>query len=215
MNSLPETDNILIVDDHPGNLHFMQQALKAPGLEVLTAASGKDALQTLQEYPDIALVLMDVQMPDMDGFETTIRIREQPRFQDLPLLFITAVYGTEEFIQRGFDVGAFDYLVKPVDLGVLKSKVNVFLTLHRQKRQLAQEIAERVQAEAELRKTQERLIRAEKLAVFGQLASGVAHELRSPLGAIKNAAYFFSMIFRSRSRHSKNAPASRSRGREL
>jgi CheY-like chemotaxis protein len=151
MDSVPEKSKILIVDDNPRNLYSFQTILSAPELETLTAASGEEALRLLLEHPDTSLILMDVQMPDMDGFETTDLIRGQPRFQDIPILFITAVYRDDEFARRGFETGASDYITKPVDGSLLASKVNVFLTLQSQKKQLVREIAERQRAEAELK----------------------------------------------------------------
>jgi CheY-like chemotaxis protein len=151
MDSVPEKSKILIVDDNPRNLYSFQTILSAPELETLTAASGEEALRLLLEHPDTSLILMDVQMPDMDGFETTDLIRGQPRFQDIPILFITAVYRDDKFARRGFEAGASDYITKPVDGGLLASKVNVFLTLQNQKKQLAREIAKRQRAETELR----------------------------------------------------------------
>jgi PAS domain S-box-containing protein len=151
MDSVSEKSKVLIVDDNPHNLYSFQTILGAPELETLTAASGEEALRLLLEHPDTSLILMDVQMPGMDGFETTELIRGQTRFQNIPILFITAVYRGDEFARRGFEVGASDYINKPVDGSLLASKVNVFLTLENQKKQLAREIAERQRVEAELK----------------------------------------------------------------
>jgi CheY-like chemotaxis protein len=173
MDSVPEKSKILIVDDNPRNLYSFQTILGAPELETLTAASGEEALRLLLEHPDTSLILMDVQMPDMDGFETTDLIRGQPRFHDIPILFITAVYRDDEFARRGFEIGASDYITKPVDGSLLASKVNVFLTLENQKKQLAREIAERQRAEEALQKARDELEqRVEELERFNRLAVG-------------------------------------------
>jgi signal transduction histidine kinase/DNA-binding response OmpR family regulator len=158
MEAGAEKNKLLIVDDNPHNLYSFQAILGAPELEILTAASGEEALRLLLEHPDVALILMDAQMPGMDGFETTELIRGQPRFQDVPILFITAIYRDDEFARRGFEVGASDYILKPVDGSLLASKVNVFLTLQNQKRQLAREIAARQQVEEALQQRNRRLI---------------------------------------------------------
>ncbi len=154
MESSNEITKLLIVDDNPNNLFSFEAILKTPELEIATAASGDKALQTLLEQPNISLILMDVQMPGMDGFETAELIRGQRKFQELPILFITAVYQSDDFARRSFDVGAFDYITKPVDSSVLKSKVQVFLTLERQKKELAQANAQ-LQAEIIVRKKAE------------------------------------------------------------
>ena len=147
MEAIVEKAKILIVDDNPKNVYSFRAILRAPGLELISANSGESALQLLLANPDVNLILMDAQMPGLDGFETTELIRGQPRFRDIPILFITAVYRSDEFARRGFEVGASDYITKPVDGHVLSSKVAVFLTLERQKRQLAREIAVRKRTE--------------------------------------------------------------------
>jgi len=175
MDAVAEKNKILIVDDNPRNLFSFQAILGAlerdidqpstacstavrPALEMLTAVSGEEALRLLLEHPDVALILMDVQMPGMDGFETTELIRGQPRFRDVPILFITAVYRDDAYARLGFQVGASDYITKPVDSSLLTSKVNVFLTLQNQKVQLARaheellaEIAERKRVEEQVK----------------------------------------------------------------
>ncbi len=145
-----DTSKVLIVDDNRSNIYAFQSILRAPNLDLITAESGEGALQALIENPDVALVLMDVQMPGMDGFETTELIRGQPRFRDLPILFITAVYKADDFARMGYKIGASDYITKPVDNDILEGKVNIFLTLQNQKRQLAREVAERETAEKRL-----------------------------------------------------------------
>jgi CheY-like chemotaxis protein len=169
MTTLVEKSKILIVDDNPNNLYAFQAILRDPDLEIVTATSGEEALQILLEHQDTILILMDVNMPGMDGFETTELIRGQPKFQDIPILFITAVYKSDEFARRGFDIGAADYITKPVDGEVLESKVNVFLTLQKQKRQLAHEISERKRAEEALAQRVEELERFSRLAVGREL----------------------------------------------
>ncbi|HSJ56847.1 MAG TPA: response regulator, partial [Anaerolineae bacterium] len=151
MDEVTTRSKILIVDDNPHNIYSFESLLRGPEVELLTAASGTQALQLLLDHPDVSVIVMDVQMPGMDGFETAELIRAYPKFSDIPILFITAVYRSDEFARRGFRAGASDYITKPVDNEILVSKVNVFLTLQRQKRQLVREIEARGQAEAQVR----------------------------------------------------------------
>ena len=150
MEAVLEKAKVLIVDDNPNNVYSFKAILRGSEVELIAATSGESALQLLLANPDVSLILMDAQMPGMDGFETTELIRGQPKFREVPILFITAVYRSDEFARRGFEVGASDYITKPVDGHVLSSKVDVFLTLERQKRQLAREIAERKRTEERL-----------------------------------------------------------------
>ena len=182
---------ILIVDDNPNNIYSFQAILNAPERKMLTALSGEEGLKLLLDHPDVMLILMDVQMPEMDGFETAELIRGQPRFQDIPILFITAVYQDSRFAQRGFSVGGTDYITKPVDNAILASKVNVFLTLQQQKEELAQaknvllaEIEERKRIEADLRMTLTDLERMNR--ELEQLAYAASHDLQEPLNTMSN-----------------------------
>ena len=155
------TENValLLVDDRPENLVALEAVLGNEGLDLIKAASGNDALrQTLKQ--DFALVLLDVQMPGMDGFETAELMRSNPKTRHLPIIFVTA--GMKDIQQqfKGYELGAVDYLIKPFDPHILQSKVNVFCELYRQRRQiesnqllLESRIRERV---SELRESEER-----------------------------------------------------------
>src|SRR5579863_6192812 len=120
---------ILLVDDTPDNLVSIEAALSGLGEELVLANSGKDALRHLL-HEDFAAILLDVRMPDMDGFETAELIRSRPRSRQTPILFLTG-YRNEEHLFRGYDLGAVDFLFKPIVPEVLRSKVAVFVDLNR------------------------------------------------------------------------------------
>ncbi|MBF0464466.1 MAG: PAS domain S-box protein [Nitrospirae bacterium] len=124
--------NILIVDDRAENLLVLETILAQPDVNIVRVVSGKEALWNLLR-DEFALVILDVQMPEMDGFETASFIRSNNKTRTVPIIFISAVSIEEKFISKGYEIGAVDYLVKPVDDAILKSKVNAFLALHKQK----------------------------------------------------------------------------------
>ena len=123
---------VLAVDDRADNLLAIEVALRSPDYEIVTANSGQAALRYLLNN-DCALILMDVQMPEMDGFETARLIRQSPRSHETPIIFLTAVSRGKNFAARGYADGAVDYLLKPFDPEVLRAKVGVFANLYRSK----------------------------------------------------------------------------------
>ncbi len=123
---------ILLVDDKPENLLAMEALLESPGLNIVTALSGNEALGLMLEH-DFAMVLLDVQMPEMDGFETVELIRNSDRTRHVPIIFVTAISKETDHITKGYEKGAVDYLFKPVNPHMLKSKVKIFLELYSQK----------------------------------------------------------------------------------
>src|SRR5580698_5466704 len=128
---------ILLVDDTPDNLISIEAALSGLGEELILASSGKEALRHLLQE-DFAAILLDVRMPDMDGFETAELIRSRPRSRQTPILFLTG-YRNEEHLFRGYDLGAVDFLFKPIVPEVLRSKVAVFVDLSRGNARLKQQ----------------------------------------------------------------------------
>src|SRR5579864_93458 len=122
-------EKILVVDDSAENLISIEAALEGLGQEMVTARSGKEALRHLLEA-DFAAILLDVKMPDMDGFQTAELIRARKRSRHTPILFLTA-YKSDEHLFRGYDMGAVDFLFKPIVPEILRSKVSVFVELSR------------------------------------------------------------------------------------
>jgi diguanylate cyclase (GGDEF)-like protein len=157
------TPKILIVDDQPANLLAMEGLLEEMNADLLTASSGHEALALMLKH-EFALVLLDVQMPDMDGFETASLMRGMKQTRHLPIIFVTAISKEDEHIFRGYDSGAVDYLFKPVSPVILRSKVEIFLKINRQQRllekktmELDQKVEELLVLKAQLEETNQQL----------------------------------------------------------
>src|SRR5438046_1567055 len=135
----PACANILVVDDEPRSLKALQALLCGPDRNVVPAASGREALRWVLRTA-FALILMDVRMPELDGLETATLIRRLKRSRHTPIVFLTAAGEHTEWMQRGYEVGAVDYIVKPVDPEVLKSKVAVFVDLNQRSADLATQL---------------------------------------------------------------------------
>jgi len=130
-----EQVNILLVDDHPENLLSLEAILGDLGENLISATSGKEALRYLLSR-EFAVVLLDVQMPEMDGFETASLIRQRERSQYTPIIFLTAIDKSESHVFKGYSVGAVDYIFKPFEPEILKAKVAVFIDLFKKTREL-------------------------------------------------------------------------------
>ncbi len=171
---MPHTDRIkcLLVDDIPENLVALEALLQGDGIEILKAQSGPEALELLLTHTDIALALLDVQMPEMNGFELAELIRGSERTRHIPLIFITAGSREQNWQFRGYESGAVDFLYKPIDPHMLTNKANVFFELQRRKQAQAKELEERTAA----------------LRVNEMFMAVLSHDLRTPLMSITAAA---------------------------
>lgn len=162
---------ILVVDDIEQNIVALEALVNRPGLQLLKAYSGAEALEMLLEN-DVALALIDVQMPGMDGFELAEFMRGSPRTRHVPIIFLTATDRNTHRTFRGYDAGAVDFLYKPFDPHILRSKIEVFVQLQQQKLKLA----EQLESMTQLLRTHEMFV-----AILG-------HDLRNPLAAVVNTA---------------------------
>ncbi|WP_131739281.1 response regulator [Actinomadura roseirufa] len=137
---MPNATRILAVDDREENLVALTAVLDALPVEVVPVSSGRAALKELLN-DDFALILLDVVMPDMDGFETAGHIKARPRTRDVPIIFLTAAGEAGRQALRGYAAGAVDYLTKPFDPWLLRAKVSVFVDLHRRNLELRRQAA--------------------------------------------------------------------------
>src|SRR5690348_13172443 len=156
-----EPVKILLVDDQPENLLSAGAVLESLGETVITAQSGREALLYLLDH-DFAVIVLDIMMPEMDGFETAAFIRQRERSRHTPIIFLTALGRSEEHIRRGYDLGAVDYISKPFIPDFLRAKVSVFVELHRKRMLLQQQSALLERRNAELQQAVERSRNAEE-----------------------------------------------------
>ena len=147
--------NLLLVDDHPSNLLALEAVLSDPEYNLILAHSGFEAIE-LMETHEIALVLLDIQMPGMDGFETARQMKSMEDCGDIPIIFITAIYNEDPFIKKGYEVGGIDYFSKPFDPDILRLKVRLYSSF-RHKTYLIQEREKRIKGTEELLKTGRKL----------------------------------------------------------
>ncbi|KOP37505.1 hybrid sensor histidine kinase/response regulator [Flavobacterium sp. WLB] len=188
---------ILIVDDKKENLLSLQVILADKGYEFVEATSGKDALRILLKSQDFAIILMDVQMPLMDGFETAELIRQSDKLKHVPIIFLTANMNTTDYIFKGYQSGAVDYMIKPLSAEILQAKVMVFTELYKKNRELRLREEEATALNAKITKANEELaaqyIAIEKYATelkkknteldaFTHISS---HDLQEPLRKIQ------------------------------
>ncbi len=183
--------SILIVDDMPANLGIITEYLEDYNFEIMIARSGESALQRAKDtQPDI--ILLDVQMPGIDGFETCRRLKANQITQPIPVIFMTALTSVEDKV-KGFEAGAVDYVTKPIQQQEIVARINTHLRIEQQARELKETNETLFEKIDQLQRLQAQLLQQEKLAILGKLASGVAHELRNPLAVIANAVYFLQM----------------------
>jgi len=203
-NLLRKSDiKILLVDDREDNLYSIETIFEKDNYTIVKASSGREALKVLLKEQDFSLILMDVQMPDLNGFETATIIYERDKLKNIPIIFITAFGYDEDYIFKGYKTGGVDYIYKPLNPEVLRMKVSVFVELYRKNQQLLQhekrllttnrslqkEIEERKSSEEKIKLLNEQLVQNnahlkavnEELDRFAYVAS---HDLQEPLRKI-------------------------------
>ncbi len=175
------TVRVLLVDDLKDNLLALEGLLKREGVEIFKARSGTEALEFLLRF-EFAVALIDVQMPGMSGFELAEFMRGSKRTRDIPIIFVTATAGDQSFSFKGYESGAVDFLLKPLDTHAVRSKVSVFTALYRQKCELKAQIVTitRLHEELSFTKTQAENANASK----SMFLANMSHEIRTPLSAI-------------------------------
>lgn len=176
---------ILLVDDREENLVALAGLLSGHEVDLLRARSGEEALDLLLAH-EVALALVDVQMPGMDGFELAELMRGTERTREIPIIFVTAGIRDQTRVFKGYESGAVDFLFKPLDPRILSGKVAVFMQIYRQKQELAERVCELEVALAERRQIEDALKAVDRRK--NEFLAMLGHELRNPLAPIKNAA---------------------------
>lgn len=181
MNNEPEKIKILLVDDKPANLFVLRKILSGLDVELVEVQSGSEALEyTLED--DFALILLDVQMPGMDGYEVARYLHSEKRTRHIPIIFITAIDRSEKFEIKGYQTGAVDFMFKPLNEEILVSKVKVFLELHQAKMKLMQTNKELEESARQAGKMTQEAIEAGRAK--GEFLANMSHEIRTPMNAI-------------------------------
>lgn len=183
MAELEKPTHILLVDDNPTNLKVLSEALQGQGWKTLMATDGESAIEQA-EYIQPDLILLDVMMPGIDGFETCQRLKACPQVQGIPVIFMTALSEATNKV-KGLELGAVDYITKPFQQEEVIARIKLHLQLSHLRSNLEQQVEERTAALSHsvqrLQQTQLQLVQSEKMSTLGQLVAGIGHEINNPV----------------------------------
>jgi two-component system NtrC family sensor kinase len=177
--------NIIVVDDTPANLRLLVEILRNSGYKVRPVPNGRLAIPAIHSSPP-DLILLDIMMPEMDGYEVCKHLKATPETQDIPVIFISAINEVMDKV-KAFNVGGVDYITKPFQVEEVLARVQTHLAVRSLQKNLQQKNHDLAHTLEQLQSTQNQLIHSEKMAALGQLVAGVAHELNTPLGAIRSS----------------------------
>ncbi|MCU0545674.1 MAG: response regulator [Oscillatoriaceae cyanobacterium Prado104] len=177
--------NILVVDDTPANLRLLAGILNGKGYKVRPVPSGELALSAARGMPP-DLILLDIMMPEMDGYEVCKQIKADERTRDIPVIFISAIDDVLDKV-KAFNIGGVDYITKPFQMEEVLARVETHLAMCNLQNSLRQKNEQLTAALEQLQETQNQLVQSEKMAALGQLIAGIAHEINTPLGAIRSS----------------------------
>ena len=177
--------NIVVVDDSPINLRLIVDMFKSKGYEVRPVPSGKLALTAIKNLPP-DLILLDVMMPEMDGYAVCEKLKADPKTKDIPIIFVSALDAVLDKV-KAFEMGGVDYVSKPIQEKELFARVETHLEIRRLQKHLQERNNKLVATLQQLKQAQSQLVESEKMAVLGQLVAGISHEINTPLGAIRSS----------------------------
>jgi C4-dicarboxylate-specific signal transduction histidine kinase len=165
--------SILILDDVEENIYSLQLLIEEFDVDIYTALNAKDAIQILMDN-DVDLILSDIQMPDIDGFQFVEYIKGIDKLKDIPIIFITGIYDKDAYQQKGYDLGVIEYISKPIDVNLLSSKLKVYIDLfHKNK-----------ETKESLKEANKLVVHNTKMASIGEMIGVISHQLKQPLNIL-------------------------------
>jgi two-component system, NtrC family, sensor kinase len=210
VNVLAQENTVLVVDDTPTNLQVLFDLLSEQGYRVAIAKNGETALQRLESFQP-NLILLDVMMPGIDGFETCQRFKANPNTRDIPVIFMTALSDSLDKV-KGLRLGAVDYITKPIQHEEVLARIQVHLQLRNATCALEQRTTDLDRVVKDLKETQLQLVQGEKMSALGQLVAGIAHEINNPInfvhGNLNHATEYVQELLAFVELHQQQPPAS-------